>query len=263
MLTLVKIHPNTGHGGNNALVSAAALVNALQSRLDAHPSGLSASDLSAAFAETQAGRKDLITKLMKASNKQHDRETIKSTFGGIMMSLLLPFANLEARLDPPARAFRGVDHVNALPIPKDKPRYIPFDDETPSKRLSGSLLYRLIVAAVLGFLVYNATLSLRAPTGLPEFFRVDEPYKTFNFGIPFLDFMMPIFVRVFAPLVTGYPDPVYFLQIVYFLPMLIPVLTIWTAESYRRGNRKSFSGMLVSLYVVVPLPHAGSHLRCS
>jgi len=48
-------------------------------------------------------------------------------------------------------------------------------------------------------------------------------------------------------MVTGYPDSAYLLQLVYFLPMLIPILIIWTVEGYRHGNNQTFVGRFVSL----------------
>jgi len=233
-------------GGNNAIVGAAALASALTRRLDANPAGLSAADITAAFAETEKARKPKMIKVMEAANKQHDRETLTSLATRILMPRLIRFATVEARFDPTAAAYFTSESVEQLPIPK-RPRYVPYADELPAKPLPRSRLYRLAAAAVFGFLFYLSFLALRFMSGLPETFRADEKFKTWSTGAAFLDNMLPVFVRVFSPMVTGHPDPVYALQLIYFLPVLIPVLTIWTAEAYRRGNNQTYTGRLVSV----------------
>jgi len=139
-------------GGNCAIIDAATLASALTRRLDAHPDGLSAADITAAFAETQKARKRKAANLMKAARKQHDRETLQDAVTRILLPRLIKFASVEARFAASADAFFGSGSVEQLPIPK-RPRYIPYEDELPATPLPKSRLYRLAVAAVLGFML--------------------------------------------------------------------------------------------------------------
>ncbi|TLS26765.1 hypothetical protein PpBr36_04822 [Pyricularia pennisetigena] len=240
-----KLNPISGQGGNSAIESAAAVANALGPALDrlSGSSRLSASDIEAVFREVDSVRHKRAEALMAAARKQQAMNAPEGFFG-FHMTLLVPYMlSVEKMCEPQVVGCADAVRVERLPVPF-RPHFIPFTDELPAKPIQSLRLPRLVVALVMGALVLMAGHGIVHISDLPDTFLA-QPFRTVFTSNPIVDKILLALTKIFAMGLTS-PIPEQYLQMVYFLPMLAPLILIWVVEANRRGNQQTIRGTILT-----------------
>ncbi|KAL8364969.1 hypothetical protein RB595_003993 [Gaeumannomyces hyphopodioides] len=245
-----KPNPISGHGGNGAMESVAELANQLKRRLDSSSGRLSARDIESVFRDTQAVRFERAKAFVQFSRDQQDFSAPSGWLGffGIRMApwLLTEEIMTEQQLHLAVDAVR----IEGLPVPF-RPHYIPWTGELPAKPIRHSWIPRVIVALALLALTYAAGYGIAEVKMVPESF-LGHPFRDFYTGHQGTDHILDFLTKVFS-VVVGSPTLESRLQVIYFLPMLTPMVLIWMVEAHRRGNLQTIPGRLVtwpSIYAV-------------
>ncbi|KAL0253203.1 hypothetical protein SLS55_010175 [Diplodia seriata] len=213
-----KFEPISGQGGNNAIETAAALTNALQTALESHPHGLKESDISSAFEQTQRLRTSRSTQLVSEAHIQQRIEAMENPFFGWLACSVLPKLHLETHLrrwtDPAVPAVR----FNGLSVPK-RGRFVPYEDELPHRPLRGGWVSMLAMSSLFAVLAWMQIATL------PTLRQVLVGCSKFDAASP---------AHILAGLCSSSGPS----QVPHW-SSLPPVYVIWTAEGYRNGNCRS------------------------
>lgn len=137
-----------------------------------------------------------------------------------------------------------------IAIPR-RPREIPFYDElfrVPATRgITGLLLYvgYLLIAYVAFRLLFVATAANGTWALVRQAVRdrsitmggLEVPLRRVFTGFRPVDKILQSLVTIFLPVVAGPPRPEQALQLLYFLSSMLPLISIFTVEGYRRRNK--------------------------
>ncbi|OJD30037.1 fad binding domain-containing protein [Diplodia corticola] len=213
-----KFEPLSGQGGNNAIETAAALTNALQSALDSHPQGLNDKDMSFVFEQTKNLRAPRCTQLVNEAHLQQRIEAMENGFFGWLACRIIPKLHLETHLrrwtDPAVASVR----LNGLAVPK-RSRFVPYDDELPYPPLRGKCVSTFAMASLFAALVWTQTAGLPLLDQLLAqccILHAESPARVFS-GLD----------RFTAAISTPHWS------------MFLPVYVIWTVEGYRNGSSRT------------------------
>ncbi|KAK7057609.1 monooxygenase FAD-binding protein [Favolaschia claudopus] len=213
-----KFNPISGQGGNNALETTATLTTELYNMLQSIPAGQrpSSADIAAAFKRVQDSRRIPVTQAVDISHQQQSIFACENPVFGVL-ARIIPFLGAEGTFEKFADAAIPARRLPMLQMPS-RPRFEPYYDELPAKPLGGLpfALSLLTVTGILGRLVYLAT------------HRTEKTLLTFTGND------------------TTLFDPV---QSAYFLPLVL----IWTLESYRHTNAVSFVGLPIAFGIASQL----------
>lgn len=133
--------------------------------------------------------------------------------------------------------------VERLPVPFRR-RFLPFADELPAKPIKSLRLPRLGAALIMMALVFTAGHAIVPLDGLPDTF-MGWPFRSTFTSNPVIDKLMLLLTQTFAAALSS-PIPEQYLQMVYFLPMLAPLVLIWAVEANRRGHQQTILGTLLT-----------------
>ncbi|OJD33921.1 fad binding domain protein [Diplodia corticola] len=243
-----KFEPIGGQGGNNAIETAAVLVNNLTEMIKSRPEGLSDIDIDRAFSETQRLRSPRAWELVNASHEQQKVEAMETRLLEFIAKYYVPYMSIDTKLSGWSKSIEGGHKLNMLDVPK-RPCFVPYQDNLPSKPFNPSVLVKSTVAVIFGLLFYVAQQVLQIdPTSFVPAFLGHELKQTYT-GIPAIDATLSTLVWAFSKGVAG-EDLNQRVQCLYFMIMLLPVVLIWTVEGYRFGNSYSLVSMpvLFSIY---------------
>ncbi|KAI6353446.1 hypothetical protein MCOR25_008993 [Pyricularia grisea] len=237
-----KLNPISGQGGNSGLESAAALANALAPALDGlkGSSRLSEAEIEAVFRETQTVREKRAEFLKQDAKKQQAFNAPGSSFGLLITRLVSPLLSTEDTIENTALGCIDGVRVQRLPVPFRR-RFLPFIDELPAKPIKSLRLPRLVVALIMAALVRMAGHGIVQIDGLPNTF-LGQPFRTTFTSNPVVDKILLMVTKIFASGLSS-PIPEQYLQMVYFLPVLAPVVLIWAVEANRRGHQHNILHM--------------------
>ncbi|KAI6403059.1 hypothetical protein MCOR20_007458 [Pyricularia oryzae] len=249
-----KVNPLSGQGGNSALESAAALVNALAPALDRlkGSSRLSAGEIEAVFRETQSVRQERVKKLLEAAKKQQAMNAPGGFFSFQAARLIFSSLSVEDMLEDFGVGCMDAVRVERLPVPFRR-RFLPFADELPAKPIKSLRLPRLGAALVMMALVFTAGHAIVPLDGLPDTF-MGWPFRSTFTSNPVIDKLMLLLTQTFAAALSS-PIPEQYLQMVYFLPMLAPLVLIWAVEANRRGHQQTILGTLLTWPTIFALAY--------
>lgn len=154
---------------------------------------------------------------------------------GIIFPIVAPLMSRHTILEAISLSFYGATKLDMMDVPK-RPRAIPFDNELPSKRITSAQSPKLIAAGILAAIACLAQRTMRLEPDSVLTFAGHSPLRTKYIDLASLDTNLSTMVSAFSYSLSG-NDPAATIQLVYFLPTLIPVFMIWTIESYRIGLR--------------------------
>lgn len=247
-----KPNPIGGQGGNNAIESAASLVNVLLEKRDSRGGSLgniSDKEIEEVFSRILSIRHERAKTFVKTA---HQTQSLMAKEKPLLSKILVHLESLkgiDAGVDRMGAICRPAVRIDKLPIPS-RPRAVPFDDELPARPIHskvGLLLQFLIVAAML-FLLLISVLTFRLPVERPAIWGRDGPEvnRLWFSGAPALNDFTNFLVSAFS-LQVGVPDVGPKIHTAnFFLGQLTSFVLIWIVESYRVGNK----GTLISLPII-------------
>ncbi|KAH8646226.1 hypothetical protein BX600DRAFT_157932 [Xylariales sp. PMI_506] len=243
-----KQNPIGGQGGNGAIESGAALVNALLRKMDARPTGLSTADIEDVFAETESVRKDRAKMMVGRAMETQQVHAQETAFARFITRTVVPVAGREATISMISGNFVGSNKLERLPVPK-RPRTQPFNDELPAKPVA-PLLPLAAGLLALGFVGWS-TWDLRTPL------------------VQTLSYHDGLFSSVTSGIASAEPLLRHDLEATNSFAIMASSLLIWIIEGYRLGSQGSplalpsifvLASQLVGFNKVAPIYYAISML---
>lgn len=215
------MHPISGNGGAAAVEDAAVLVNALHRKLQ-HTKHPSTEELQNIFAGTQRIREKRTSGLIEQSTKMQQLDAMESIFSPLIVRYVLPNLTGDAFFSPVSTNVVQGPRCDFLPVP-ERDRYVPFDDELPSKPLGHFHVGTAIFIFLYALLFYLAWVpwSESVSWAMPQHLGQHEHRLTTNTTDCLPDSPTPTEETV--------------------LPMVLvaPVIVMWTIETSRLGNKQS------------------------
>ncbi|KAL2684482.1 hypothetical protein Neosp_005560 [[Neocosmospora] mangrovei] len=233
-----KFHPLTGHGGNAAIETAAALVNHLLSKRNLNWSD---SEIDAAFSVAQNDRHDRVSWLVADAHEYQQRHALATPLWRGVARVLPLFINGDAAFHISAQKYVGASRLDGLPVVK-RQHSVPYDDELPEKPLRPTWFLTGLGVMTQGIL-YRLSNKLLLPLQVPTTFE-GAPLRDNYTGIGSVDKILTVLVSVFGVPLAGHGKSG-LVQWVSFTPLLLSTTFDWTMEAYRAGAK----GLLSSLYV--------------
>ncbi|KAF4943616.1 hypothetical protein FSARC_14879 [Fusarium sarcochroum] len=129
----LTVHPITAQGGNGAMESAGALVNALSSKLRQNAQGLSRMDIDSIFDEVQSSRFRRAQNIVKDGERTQSIVNQRYPFSTLMIKYLVPVLGDDLFFDGWLKSSIGGLRLNGLPIP-EKSKNKAFQDKLIGKR---------------------------------------------------------------------------------------------------------------------------------
>lgn len=247
-----KPNPIGGQGGNNAIETAASLVNVLLEKRDnrgGNLDNLSDKEIDEVFSRVLDIRHERAKTFVKEA---HQTQSLFAKEKPLLSKILMRLDNikgLDAGVDRLGSICRPAVRINKLPVPK-RPRSVPYDDELPAKPIhsKANLIVQLLVVCAMIFLLAISVLTLRIPFDQLGTWGRDGPVvdRVWFSGAPALNQFTNFIVSAFS-LQVGVPDigpKVHTAN--FFLGQLTSYVLIWIVESYRAGNK----GTLISLPII-------------
>ncbi|KAI8724340.1 FAD-binding-3 domain-containing protein [Fusarium sp. LHS14.1] len=231
-----KFHPLTGHGGNAAIETAAALVNHLLSKMNLNWSD---SEIDAAFSVAQNDRHDRVSWLVADAHEYQQRHALATPLWRGVARVLPLFINGDAAFHISAQKCVGASRLDGLPVVK-RQHSVPYDDELPKKPLRPTWLLTGLEVMTQGIL-YRLSNKLLLPLQVPTTFE-GAPLRDNYTGIGSVDKISTVLVSVFGVPLAGH-SKAGLVQWVSFTPLLLSTTFDWTTEAYRAGAK----GLLTSL----------------
>lgn len=247
-----KPNPIGGQGGNNAIESAASLVNVLLDKRDSRGGNLnnmSDKEIEEVFSQVLDIRHERAKAFVKAA---HEMQSLMAKEKPLLSKILMrvdKIKGLDASIDRLGSICRPAVRIDRLPIPK-RPRGVPYDDELPARPIhsKANLLLQLLIVGAMLFLLAISVLTLRIPFERPAIWGRDGPKvdRVWFSGAPALNEFTNFIVSAFS-LQVGVPDVGPKIHTAnFFLGQLTSFVLIWIIESYRAGNK----GTLISLPII-------------
>jgi 2-polyprenyl-6-methoxyphenol hydroxylase-like FAD-dependent oxidoreductase len=247
-----KPNPIGGQGGNNAIESAASLVNVLLEKRDSRGGNLdniSDKEIEEVFSRILDIRHERAKNFVKTA---HETQSLMAREKPLLTKILMrldKIKGLDAGIDRLGAICRPAVRIDKLPIPK-RPRAIPYDDELPARpiRSKANFLLQLLIVGAMVFLLAISVLTLRIPFERPAIWGRDGPKvdRVWFSGAPALNEFTNFIVSAFS-LQVGVPDVGPKIHTAnFFLGQLTSFVLIWVIESYRAGNK----GTLISLPII-------------
>lgn len=210
---------------------AAVLVNALRRKLDLTQQRLSTEDFQEVFAEAQISQENRTQHLLEHSSRMQSVDAMESVFSPLIVKFVIPSLTDDAALAiVGANTVKG-QRIKPLQVPK-RARYVPYDDELPSKPLRNLAVSKACVITLYMVLLYLAHLVPSASGSIFDIIGNELP--------------------------KGYIDPIIHnhttigetseSQVFHSLSSvmsLIPAILIWNLEGRRRGNIRSVGSWYV------------------
>ncbi|KAM0351752.1 hypothetical protein ACHAPU_002264 [Fusarium lateritium] len=252
-----KFEPLTGHGGNCAIETAAALFNHLIE--DVGPDWTIA-ELSAAFKNTQDERVQRVKWLVEDAHTNQQLQAMATPLLAIIAPVLARLITTPIAFQLSSQKFVGAPRINSFPVPK-RDHTIPYDDELPAKPLSSGWLttgFGILSQAALFRLASQVLPRLKFPSTFG-----DEPLLRHYTGSKVVDRILTILVAVFGVPLTS-DRKASLIQLISFTPLILSSTLDWTIESYRDGSQgllTSFPSIFGAIYqlkgigLIAPLYH--------
>lgn len=225
-----QFEPITGQGGNNAIETAASLVNNLVELLQKKGGKPTDEDIDAMFRRVQKSRHERASWLVKEAHARQQADALE-TLGLHFQSTVLPrFLDNEAVLSFASAHVIGAPKINSLPVPL---RYhsIPFEDELPARVLKPAWISSALGLLSQAGLFWLAGKTLGPGLQVPSSFAGAPLRKTY-LGVPAVDGMLSMLVSVFGTSIFS-PDRGLRVQFAYFMPVIATSMLDWTIDSYR------------------------------
>ncbi|KAB8200496.1 hypothetical protein BDV34DRAFT_232212 [Aspergillus parasiticus] len=246
-----KFEPLTGQGGNSAIETAAALTNHLTAALRSNPcQSLSTVDISSAFEKVQRQREERTWSLVRAAHARQRLECLETPLLKLIARFVTPYYPLQLITENWIATYSAAVSLDMIPIPR-RPREIPFYDElfrVPATRgITGLLLY--VGYFLIAFIAFRLLFVATAANGTWALVRqavrdrsitmggLEVPLRRVFTGFRSVDRILQSLVTIFLPVVAGPSRPEQALQLLYFLSSMLPLISIFTVEGYRRRNK--------------------------
>ncbi|KAI8692463.1 FAD-binding-3 domain-containing protein [Fusarium sp. Ph1] len=204
-----KFHPLTGHGGNAAIETAAALVNHLLSKSNLNWSD---SEINAAFSAAQNDRHDRTSWLVADAHEYQQRHALATPLWRVVARILPLFINGDATFHVSGQKYVGASRLDGLPVVKRQHAVPEYCIDYPTNYCC-----------------------------LPTTFK-GAPLRDHYVGIGSVDKILAVPVSVFGVPLAGH-NKARLAQWVSFTPLLLSTTLDWTMEAYRPGAK----GLLTSL----------------
>ncbi|GME48263.1 FAD binding domain containing protein [Neofusicoccum parvum] len=232
-----KLNPLPGQGGNTAIETSAAFVNALIRQLKSCKAGLSDPDVEKIFDETQSARHSRAWEVVTYAHDQQRVEAMETPALELFACWILPRLERETAMSKFADLISPGVRLEMLPLP-ERPRWIPYLDELPAKPLGGGRFPAMAAACLFVVLlcIAKAALELSLPEGPLSF--LGGPLKTTYVGLTQLDSSLWTLVFAFSHGIAG-SDASLRVLVIYFLSALLPITTVWIVEAHRHGNKRT------------------------
>jgi hypothetical protein len=227
---LRKFEPITGQGGNNAIETAAALVNHLTELLHDKSDELSDQDIDAMFCRVQKSRHERASWLVKEAHKRQQADALETLPLHLKSTVLPHILDSEAAFSLASAHMIGASKINSLPVPS---RYhsIPFEDELPARVLKPAWISSAFGLLSQAGLFWVAGRTLGRGLQIPNLFA-GAPLRRTYLGVSAVDGLLSMIVSVFGASVFA-PDREMRIQIAYFMPVIATSMLDWTIDSYR------------------------------
>ncbi|KAK3987578.1 hypothetical protein QBC44DRAFT_399988 [Cladorrhinum sp. PSN332] len=182
-----KPDPINGMGGNNAVETAAELLNVLVKARDRRPgglNGLTTREIESISLEVQRARKKRAKGFISAAHMFQavlvQEDWIKSK---ILINFVLPFTRDLTTVDQLGMAYAGASRIRVLPLP-ECPRVEPFNDELPAKPIKPRIRRDLRLVLLSGILFLGAVRQ-DSHSGR-HVFTFSREYKVFQLIAPLM-----------------------------------------------------------------------------
>lgn len=247
-----KPNPIGGQGGNNAIESAASLVNVLLEKRDSRGGSLdntSDKEVEEVFSRVLSIRHERAKTFVKTA---HQTQSLMAKEKPLLSKILMRLDSLkgiDAGIDRMGIICRPAVRIDKLPIP-NRPRVVPYDDELPARPIhsKANFVLQLVTVAAMLFLLVISFLTFRVPIERPAIWGRDGPEvnRLWFSAAPALNEFTNFLVSAFS-LQVGVPDVGPKIHTAnFFLGQLTSFVLIWIVESYRAGNK----GTLISLPII-------------
>ncbi|KAJ5094293.1 hypothetical protein N7456_010154 [Penicillium angulare] len=245
-----KLEPITGQGGNSAIETAAALTNNIVSALKGHPSELcqlSSDEINSIFERTQCQREKRTGDLMRASHSRQRLECMETPLLKFVGKNVIPYVPKQFLVNKWIETYSPAVSLNMFPKPESD-HEMPYYDEllqSPSSRgLLGYMAYAAFATmALIGYQLLftagkaNGTWSLLGQAVLSgSIGEIDVELRQVYTGMSSIDKILKTLVAIFMPAIIHPSNPEQPLQLLYFLSSMLPLISIFTIEGYRRRN---------------------------
>ncbi|KAL1625883.1 hypothetical protein SLS56_007122 [Neofusicoccum ribis] len=232
-----KLNPLPGQGGNTAIETSAAFVDALIRQLKSCKAGLFDPDVEKIFDETQGARHSRAWEVVTYAHGQQRVEAMETPALELFACWILPRLERETAMSKFADLISPGVRLEMLPLP-ERPRWIPYLDELPAKPLGGGRFPAVAAAGLFAvlFCIAKVALELSLPERPLSF--LGGPLKTTYVGLPQLDSWLWTLVFALSHGIAG-SDVSLRVMVVYFLTALLPITTVWIVEAHRHGNKRA------------------------
>jgi len=256
---IIQFEPITGQGGNNAIETAASLINHLKSALHASSSRpLSLEEISIVFEKVQQQRYDRVWGLVKASHRRQRLECMETPTLKFIAKYIFPLIPKQVMTYQWIQTYCPAVSLNMLPH-SNRPRKIPYHDELLRVPISRGWLGLAVYAAyiALAWIAFRLLFVAMEGNGTRDLIREvlvrrvmtekDIPLRQNYIGFQGIDRIMQVLVAMFFSTVTS-PSPQQIVQIFYFLSAVLPLITIFTVEGFRPKNKWTLLAVYVYSY---------------
>jgi hypothetical protein len=160
----------TGQGGNNAIETAACLMNHLIPALEKSPTGrLGDAEIKSIFESVQTIRAPRVKSLIKKAHDRQRLEAMETPLLRLVAQYVVPKVGLSRVIASWIPIYCPAISLHHLPIPR-RPRAVPYDDEVKNRdndkpAFSGVPLVAAVSGVVISLVLYYS--GWKPSTGFP------------------------------------------------------------------------------------------------
>lgn len=207
-------------------------MNALLYELGHSNQSLSTREFNEVFAKTQRVRESRTKHLIDHATKMQSLDAMESVFAPLVVRFVIPNLTYDSVLAIVGENCVQGQRIESLPVPQ-RDRYVPYDDELPTKPLKNALVMKacfILTYLMLFYLAFQASSA-------SEYFT-----KTLGIVLP-ERYTNALVDRNSTNGETSRNRQSHLVSSVIFL---IPIILIWTIEGHRHGNLSSLGSWYVS-----------------
>lgn len=233
LINVCQFEPISGQGGNNAIETAASLVDHFVELLQDTGNNPSDQDKDSMFRRVQESRYERASWLVKEAHARQRAAALETFALYLQSTVLARFLDNEVVASIASYDLIGAPKINSLPVPW---RYhsIPFEDELPAPVLRLTWMPSAVGFLSQAGLFWLAGKVLGPVSEIPTSFAGAPLRKTYS-GVPAVDAVLSMLVSVFGASVYA-PDRALRVQFAYFMPVIATCMFDWTIDSYRLSD---------------------------
>lgn len=207
-----------------AIQDAAALVNAITSRLDKFGGKIPKSELESAFLETEAARQEHVEYSRNDAFEMQESQAMQNQIFLRLFPLVAENLSLDTKHEVNRAIMFNTAKLDKLPLPY-RPHFIPFADELPAKNIDNAFWNMGAVAAYAG--LWIAGKMLCKSDDAPASFLLSALHQFTGLGSA-------------SSASSGSMS-----STMYTTSLMSTMAVYWTLERYRRCNRQAMLGPLM------------------